>query len=347
MGPCALPGVVQWMADGMRIQQTVPAEDTQLLFREPGVLTGFRPEGKSWSHYLLSVGQVHNESVNIWSHLLGFCVILCTMHRYLTVDIGYDNSHWFVVFAFGICCLIYTGTSTFAHTFHSKSALLHYTCFQIDYIGIGYFSLGFAIITFHCSCHRHCNLFSEYFFLTANVLLSWVGFFCSSVAKLRYSRPYPLRRKLWNVCSFGSQGLVVFGLVMFRHRDCWFDDFCSMSSLNHHTSVFITAFISIFFFSSHFPERFFPGRFDIVGQGHQIFHLLCVTGTLLEFKAAYVDLIANDNGRLETGKFQPDTSAIFGAMIAYGILSLGTLVLLSPYTKRKIQQDLQISDKCQ
>ncbi|XP_033738199.1 membrane progestin receptor beta-like [Pecten maximus] len=346
MGPCSLPGVVQWMASGMRVQQTVSAKDTQLLFREPGVLTGFRPQDKSWTHYLCSICQVHNESVNIWSHLLGFCMILYTMYRYLAVDSSSHNSHWFVIFAFGLCCLIYTATSSFAHIFHSKSALMHYTCFQIDYLGIGYFSLGFAIVTFHCSFHCHYFLLSEYYFLPVNVMLSWVGFLCSSVAKLRYHRPYPFQRKMWNLCSFGSQGLVVFSLVMFRYKDCWLDDACSLSTLNHHTSVFIVALVSVFFFSSHFPERLFPGKFDIVGQGHQIFHVLCVAGTLLEFKAAYID-IQTYSDKIRAEKVQPDTSAMFTAMITYGILSLTTVVLLNPYTKRKIHQDLQSHDKCQ
>ncbi|XP_060077681.1 membrane progestin receptor beta-like [Ylistrum balloti] len=346
MGPWSLPGVVQLMTGCMRVQHTVSAEDTHLLFREPGVLTGFRPQNKPWAFYLFSVVQIHNESVNIWSHLLGFCTILCIMYRYLTVYISADNSHWFVILAFGLCCLIYTAISTFAHTFHSKSALIHYTCFQLDYLGIGYFSLGMAIVTFHCSCHRHFYSMLEHYLLPVNVLLSWVGFLCSSVAKLRYHRPYPFQRKLWNVCSFGFQALVAFGLVITRYWDCYLDMNCSLSSLNHHTSVFMVATISIFFFSSHFPERFLPGKFDIVGQGHQIFHVLCIVGTLLEFKAAYIDLQTYvDNFDREI--VQPDTTSMFSAMVVYGMLSLITVVLLNPFTKRRVQQDIRNTRKCQ
>ncbi|OWF35912.1 membrane progestin receptor beta-like [Mizuhopecten yessoensis] len=343
MGPCILPGAVHWIVRCFRVQQTISADDTHLLFREPGVLTGFRPENKSWTHYLFSVCQVHNESVNIWSHLVGFGLIFCTLYRYLTIHISADSSHWFVIFAFGICCLIYTAISTFAHTFHSKSAFMHYTCFQFDYLGIGYFSLGFAIVTFYCSCHHHYFPMLEYYFLPINVLLSWIGFMCSSVAKLRYCRPYPFQRKLWNICSFGSQAASVFGLVIVRYWDCWLNDACTMSSLNHHTRVFMVSTISVFFFSSHLPERVFPGKFDIVGQGHQVFHVLCVVGTLLEFWAAYTDL-ETYSSKL---KVEPDTSGIVTAMVTYGVLSLITLVILSPFTKRRIQQDMNVSSKCQ
>lgn len=59
------------------LPHTVRDTEVPLLFREPYILSGYRPVGHSWSFYFLSLFQIHNETINVWSHLLaGVCVAL-------------------------------------------------------------------------------------------------------------------------------------------------------------------------------------------------------------------------------------------------------------------------------
>jgi len=56
---------------------TLRDADVPPLFREPYILSGYRPVGLSWRYYVLSLFQMHNETLNVWSHLLaGVCVAL-------------------------------------------------------------------------------------------------------------------------------------------------------------------------------------------------------------------------------------------------------------------------------
>lgn len=49
--------------------------------------------------------------------------------------------------------------------------------------------------------------------------------------------------------------------------------------------------MSAFFFSCPVPERFCPGRFDIVGHGHQLFHVLLSLCTLAQQEALFHDFL--------------------------------------------------------
>lgn len=56
---------------------TVRDVDVPSLFRERFILSGYRPVGQSWRCYVLSLFQVHNETLNVWSHLLAaVCVVM-------------------------------------------------------------------------------------------------------------------------------------------------------------------------------------------------------------------------------------------------------------------------------
>ncbi len=55
-----------------RLVPTASKHHVPKVFHEPHVEAGFRVLGQPWSYYICSVFQLHNESVNIWSHMLAF-----------------------------------------------------------------------------------------------------------------------------------------------------------------------------------------------------------------------------------------------------------------------------------
>lgn len=60
---------------------TVRDADVPPLFREQFIRSGYRPVGLSWRCYVLSLFQIHNETLNVWSHLLA---AVCVVMRFLT-----------------------------------------------------------------------------------------------------------------------------------------------------------------------------------------------------------------------------------------------------------------------
>ena len=315
-----------------RAQPTLSSSQVDALYREPGILTGYRLPGQSFRYYLASVFQIHNETVNIWTHFVGFLLVL---YRWLALlsDPTFDTTFLPVLNTFSLCCLAYTSCSAMAHTFHSKSSVIHYLCFQIDYAGIGFYTLGCSIYVFHVSCHHPFFESLTGFYLPSVVLMSANGCLCCCIAKLKYSRPYPFRRKLWQLFSFGTQTVLVFGLVVPRYVSCFHDPTCQLASLNHHTYVVIFITTSVFFFSSHLPDKLYPGTVDIVGQGHQIFHVLCIIGTLLQF-----DCIAWDVKNYATINMAPDPLSVSMTILCYLGLVMCIVLTLYPFLLRKLEK---------
>lgn len=53
---------------------TACKHDVPVVFHEPHVESGFRLLGQPWSYYIFSIFQLHNESLNIWTHVLAFAL---------------------------------------------------------------------------------------------------------------------------------------------------------------------------------------------------------------------------------------------------------------------------------
>ena len=318
-----------------RAQTTTSSHQVIVLYREPGILTGYRLPGQSFRYYLASVFQIHNETVNIWTHFVGFFLVL---YRWLTFlyDPPFDTRFLPVLNVFGFGSLCYTLGSTTAHTFHSKSPVIHYLCFQIDYAGNACYSLGFSIYMFYISCHIPFFDVLNRFYLPFMVMLSAISCLCCSIAKIKYARPYPFRRKIWNLLSFGTQTVLMFSLVVPRYLSCYYDPLCQLTSMNHHTYVVIFVLLSVFFYSSRLPDKLLLGKVDIVGQSHQLFHVSSVMGTLLQF-----DCIAWDSNHHATINMAPDPRSLLVAMISYLTLVICIICSFRPFILKRVEIDLK------
>lgn len=75
---------------------TVRDVDVPPLFRERFILTGYRPTGMSWRCYALSLFQIHNETLNVWSHLLAaaFVVLRFMVFAIMRGGVGYLQMLW-------------------------------------------------------------------------------------------------------------------------------------------------------------------------------------------------------------------------------------------------------------
>jgi len=66
---------VCWLAGNWPLfRPTAGKHDVPIVFHEPHVESGFRLLGQPWSYYIFSIFQLHNESLNIWTHILAFAL---------------------------------------------------------------------------------------------------------------------------------------------------------------------------------------------------------------------------------------------------------------------------------
>ena len=329
------------------LQTTLTAAQVPPLYREPGILSGYRPPRRDVLYYVISAVQANNETVNIWTHLVGLFFIL---HKLISYTDGFQdtNPRLWPFIGFCVCCLLYTCISVCAHVAHSKSHLVHYTCFQLDYAGIAIYVFGGAIPIFFHGADVVTRQRFERVFLPANLLFSWVCFVSCCVAKLKYRRPYPFRRKLFQVIPFGLHSILTISLLAPRALRCYHDN-CDDPALAIYKHILILAMLTALTFTTHLPEKLWPGKFDYVGQGHHLFHVLSTVLSLRQCDAAYQDALSQ--GRFETipqgrhdalSQGQGDTLRMWTIpvlLVTLCVMCVLTILLIRPFVRKRVAQD--------
>nr|XP_057947036.1 membrane progestin receptor beta [Doryrhamphus excisus]XP_057947045.1 membrane progestin receptor beta [Doryrhamphus excisus]XP_057947054.1 membrane progestin receptor beta [Doryrhamphus excisus]XP_057947064.1 membrane progestin receptor beta [Doryrhamphus excisus] len=270
-------------------RSTVSSSQVPILFREPYILTGYRPVQQKWQCYLLSIFQKHNESLNVWTHLLAVPVLLLLWWANVST-LGYTlDVASMPLLLFLASSLTYLFLSVAAHLFQSHSEQAHYFFFFMDYVGVAVYQYGCCIgHYFYTSEPAWRDSFLGSFFLPGAAFFAWLTCACCCFAKSRFQRPYPLGRKVCQLIPTSLAYLLDVSPVVHRLVTAsWAED----PSLPFHALQVASFLLCAVFFSCPIPERFFPGRCDFVGQGHQIFHLFLSLCTLFQLEALFQDYI--------------------------------------------------------
>ncbi|XP_028435825.1 membrane progestin receptor beta-like [Perca flavescens] len=267
---------------------TVRDADVPPLFREPFILSGYRPPGLPWRCYVLSLFQIHNETLSVWSHLLA---AVCVALRFtgpegqgFSVDVA---SLPLVLYAFS--AVTYLSCSASAHLLQSHSESAHYSLFFLDYVGVAIYQYGSALaLCLYSSDTAWMQSMLGQVFLPAAAMLAWLCCTASCYAKVRFRRPYPPRRKLCQVLPMGAAFLLDISPVAHRLAT---HSWSSSPALALHCLQVVLFLLSAFFFSFPVPERCSPGDYDIVGHAHQLFHFLLCGCTLAQQEALLQDFL--------------------------------------------------------
>ncbi|XP_046544715.1 membrane progestin receptor alpha-like [Haliotis rubra] len=273
-------------------RSTVEARHVPPAFREPFILTGYRRPNQPWSYYWKTLFHVHNESLNVWSHLLATLLILKHVWSFSqTFDLIEDKYGWSLV-GFSLGCFFGTLFSAIAHQFHSKSVWWHYVLFMIDYGGVTLYTFGTGIGCMYICSQRYMYTIMEPVFLPLNVFFSWFTFYVCCIAKLKCASTNNGTRYVFMLAALLVYALVISIPIFARYSECMTTPGCSLASLNHLTTCFLLLAICAILFSCHTPERLSPGRFDLVGHGHSLFHLLCLVTVSMQMEGVRVDIKA-------------------------------------------------------
>ncbi|KAI1780110.1 hemolysin-III related-domain-containing protein [Hypoxylon cercidicola] len=235
------------------------------------IVSGYRTESNSYWRSFTSLFYMHNESVNIWTHLLGalfFPILGAWLYhiiapRYASAD-GSDVLVFACFFAGAVLCL---GMSATYHAISNHSAEVSKWGNKLDYSGIVFLIVGSFVPALYYGLFCLPELMTVYLY---GIFLLGLG--CgvvSWVEKFRTPLWRPYRAAMF-VC-LGVSGLVpvchglsIYGYESLRER----------MGLNW---VLFQGFLYIFgafLYAVRWPERNFPRTFDIWGSSHQLFHIL-------------------------------------------------------------------------
>ena len=217
---------------------------------------------------LKSIFMLTNETVNIWSHLLGSIMFLFNIaHVNLFILPGCKNSNvWdhIIMTSFCVCVLFCLLFSAGFHVFCCQSQEAYNKWLRLDLIGITLSLWGCYIpsIYYGFYCYKLWEKFytgSIVMMMTLNMVFHW------------YARKSDSRSIVF-FCL-----LVLFGIIPVIHWTYL------LGGLGHPLAqLFIPRVVVMYmicaaafiFYISKIPERFFPGWFDYVGASHQTWHVL-------------------------------------------------------------------------
>lgn len=168
------------------------------------ILSGYRRERASYLHALRSLFYMHNESVNIWSHLVGAILAAgVSCYAYAVVRPRYDSARPddVLVFAcfFGgaVLCL---GMSATYHALVSHSPAVAKWGNKLDYTGIVALIVGSYVPALYYGFFCDRNLLTIY--------LTLVGF--------PQGNPAPIIANIRKICTLGLGCTVVSWVEKFR-----------------------------------------------------------------------------------------------------------------------------------
>ncbi|XP_009341247.2 heptahelical transmembrane protein 2 isoform X1 [Pyrus x bretschneideri] len=298
---------------------------------------------------LFSVFAFHNETLNIWTHLVGFFIFLgltlitltdnysltvaafCLVGKYgravavpgplinvsssshnvnaflprspfgrqdserhassiihangnasANQEVDYDGIllpmwPWYVFLSGAMGCLV---CSSLSHLFACHSKRFNFFFWRLDYAGISLMIVSsfFAPIYYAFSC----NPYSRFFYLSSISLLGILVIVTLLSSSLSAPRFRSFRATLFLSMGFSGVIPVLHALVIhWGHQHI-------IVALAYELAMAILYASGAAFYVIRIPERWKPGKFDVVGHSHQIFHVFVVLGALAHSAATLV-----------------------------------------------------------
>ena len=235
---------------------------------------------------LKSIFMITNETVNIWTHLLGSLYFL-----YSTIDMNcyvlpsFSNSTSVDYFIMTVFCLSYTlclMLSTLYHVFNCHSEKYYIMWLNNDRLGITLGLLGSYIPSIYYGFY-HERLLK--IFYTSSILIMIAFIIIYQLTTHRYNRNDAVIVIFYIlVAMFGVIPTIHF-IMLHGHTHSIVLQFVPRILI-----MYLLIFSGYCFYHSQLPERLVLGLFDYMGASHQIWHLFVLL-SLLWWYSTSVDLI--------------------------------------------------------
>jgi adiponectin receptor len=289
--------------DGWARNQLLNIDDLPKWYEplSPFVISGYRPPGLSLRRCAGTVCEKHNETGNIWTHLIGGVVwIAVCMDALLAPDLSMRADaftyrlHWCGYFMCGFMPFF----STCAHLFHCQSSWWYTMCWDMDHVGI--IALWYA----RALCEGYALMFCDQILWNSwAVVTTFVFVLCTYIVVQSHSTVLFLPLYAWI-------HLPIVHTATFDNA-FWAEEGVSpLGSLGEalRSSVALTlvgSLCGVFGYAimvTKVPESIWPGRFDYWFHSHQWWHILTAVGPVIcmeagrSMLAARLDFTCDHNG---------------------------------------------------
>ncbi|XP_015927489.2 membrane progestin receptor gamma isoform X1 [Parasteatoda tepidariorum] len=253
--------------------------------REVAILTGYRSPSSSAKECALSVFFATNETLNFWTHFIPTFYFMYQLFTFWDIlKVISDSYYWpFVIYMFTIC--LYPLISALAHTFCSISDMARHVWFFLDYGGLSLYGYGAGLLikAYSFPTELAGTLFDKFY-------LEVLVFFCIACNISACFSRFLENLLLIKIFRLGAFALPwIWDQIPVIYRLNYSADILP-SALEHYNLQFFFSFCIGFFYSSHLPERLAPGKFDFLGNSHQLLHISGIMATHHQLSAVIIDM---------------------------------------------------------
>eukprot|EP00123_Amoebidium_parasiticum_P015408 comp22955_c0_seq1/m.36435 comp22955_c0_seq1/g.36435 ORF comp22955_c0_seq1/g.36435 comp22955_c0_seq1/m.36435 type:complete len:314 (-) comp22955_c0_seq1:153-1094(-) len=226
----------------------------------PHILHGYPKLESTWDCFK-SLFWIHNETVNQWTHLIGFCMMVYLL--FLTGEEMSLKAHPIedraAFLTFFVCTCTCFLLSTFYHTFKCYTYAVYRVAVTMDYMGIFVMICGSFISGLHFEFYCTPGWRTVYqvgitIMCIAGMVLAFMPMFDSpSCSKLRVGSYFAIVGSalvplVHVMIGFGVERILKWGALLLLYA-------CGAVA-----------------YMTKFPESVFPGKFDIWLSSHQLWH---------------------------------------------------------------------------
>lgn len=249
-------------------------EDLPECFQDnPWIRSGYRQISNSASSCLHSCVTLHNETMNIYTHLVP-AVVLAIFQIAIQIKI---TQHFpeatlldrIVIGSNVLAAIITFILSASYHALLSHSWDVASLWLRIDYAGILILIVGSFFSGIYVGFY--CLPTPRTFYWTMIVTFSSITATAVLHPKLQHSKYRALKAYAFMATALTGFVPIGHGLYLYGWQEMWV-----RSGMPYYFLEGIIYLAGVFFFVTRIPESIWPGSFDIWCSSHQIFHVLVV-----------------------------------------------------------------------
>ena len=239
--------------------------------------SGYRPVSDSCLSCARSLGHMHNETVNIYTHLIPAIALLFGQFLiYSGINYTYPEASTFDLVVFG--CNIWAAviTMTLSATYHTlmNHTNLSHLMLRVDYVGILTLILGSFFSGIYVGFY--CEPTLRYTYWTMIITLSITTSTLVLHPQLQGLKYRNLRTHAFIATGLSGFAPIIHGIYLYGWDEMWI-----RSGMPYYFAEGLVYGTGAFFFATRIPESIWPGKFDIWFSSHQIFHVFVVLACLL------------------------------------------------------------------
>ncbi|KAF3939478.1 hypothetical protein ABW19_dt0205662 [Dactylella cylindrospora] len=242
------------------------------------ILTGYRKPSYDYSRSLQSIWYIHNETGNIWSHILGTLLFLYSLASFLSTSLPIlrtsspsDLVAMSIYYLAVVNCFILS--STF-HVFSNHSAPIHKFGNELDHLGIVCVIWGSAIPCSYFAFYDTQGLTRYAYYLLHTLFATASGVF---TLRPKFRQPQYRKARFYMYVLLGVSAFLPVAHGLYAYG---FEELDARMGLTNFIGLGMWQFTGAAIYAARIPERWFSRRFDCWGQSHQIMHVLVVFGAI-------------------------------------------------------------------